>query len=347
MKPRIWSIGAAWLVLLSMASAQNPEQTGVQYKIKWEYNVRIPMRDGVQLSANITRPDAQGRFPVIVDRTPYGKNRKYFFDPAAYFAQRGYVYVAEDCRGRYDSEGTFVPWVTEGDDGYDTTEWAASQPWSNGDVGTTGGSYGSWDQWYAAEEQPPHLKTMIVISTPPDPAPSAYQGGAFGLQALDWAIIVDGRTFQEYPGNLAEAYRHLPVSTMDAAAGRVLTKTFHAWTQHDTNDDYWKQRSYLHKLDRVTVPILHIDGWYEAPDATFDNYNGLIEQGAPQQASRGQMVILGPWLHSHLIYPRLETLILGLTLPSTSSRFHCVGTTAISRESIARRLRQKGQSNSL
>jgi uncharacterized protein len=298
MKPRIWSIGAAWLVLLSMASAQNPEQTGVQYKIKWEYNVRIPMRDGVQLSANITRPDTQGRFPVIVDRTPYGKNRKGFFHSAAYFAQRGYVYVTEDCRGRYDSEGTFLPWIDEVRDGYDTIEWAASQPWSDGKVGTMGGSYEAWDQWFAAEEQPPHLKTMIIISSPPDPATAAYQDGAFGMQALDWSILVDGRTVQEYPGDLAEVYHHLPVSTMDAAAGRSLTTTFHAWSQHDTYDDYWKQRSYQQKLGRVTVPVLHIDGWYDAPDATFDNYNGLFEQGAPQQASRGQMAILGPWLHS-------------------------------------------------
>ena len=73
MKLKRQAIGLAWLVLLSMAAAQKPERAGVQYKIKWEYNVRIPMRDRVQLSANITRPDAQGRFPVVVDRTPYGK----------------------------------------------------------------------------------------------------------------------------------------------------------------------------------------------------------------------------------------------------------------------------------
>ena len=81
MKPKLQGIGLAWLVLLSLGAAQKPEQAGVQYKIKWEYNVRIPMRDGVQLSANITRPDAQGRFPVVVDRTPYGKNRKGFLIP--------------------------------------------------------------------------------------------------------------------------------------------------------------------------------------------------------------------------------------------------------------------------
>jgi hypothetical protein len=288
----------ASLAIFNVATAQETKQTTpTSYKIKWEYNVRVPMRDGVKLSANISRPDAEGRFPVIVDRTPYGKNRKGFFDPAAYFAQQGYVYVVEDCRGRYDSEGTFMPWINEGHDGYDTIEWAARQPWSNGNVGTTGGSYGAWDQWFAAEEQPEHLKTMILISTPPDPYSAAYQDGAFGLQTLDWAIIVDGHTFQEYPGDLAEVYRHLPVHTMDGAAGRSLPETFRAWTQHDTYDDYWKPRSYETQLSRIRVPVLHIDGWYDAPDATLKNYNGMFTQGALPQASRGQKVILGPWLH--------------------------------------------------
>ena len=161
--------------MLNTGVAQKTDQSGaVSYKVKWEYNVPIPMRDGVKLSANISRPEAEGRFPVIVDRTPYGKNRKPFFDNAAYFAQHGYVYVMQDCRGRYDSEGVFKPWINEGHDGYDTIEWAARQPWSNGKVGTTGGSYGAWDQMFAAEEQPEHLKTMIVISPPPDTYPAAY-----------------------------------------------------------------------------------------------------------------------------------------------------------------------------
>jgi putative CocE/NonD family hydrolase len=306
----------AWLALLSVTTAQRTKQViPTNHKIKWEYNVQIPMRDRVKLSANISRPDAQGRFPVIVDRTPYGKNRKGFFDPAAYFAQRGYVYVVEDCRGRYDSEGTFTPWINEGHDGYDTIEWAARQPWSNGDVGTTGGSYGAWDQWFAAEEQPEHLKTMIVLSTPPDPYPAAYQAGAFGLQTLDWAIIVDGHTFQEYPGNLAEVYHHLPVRTMDGAAGRSLAETFRAWTQHETYDDYWKPRSYETQLSRVRVSVLHIDGWYDAPDATLKNYNEMFTQGALPQASRRQKVILGPWLHQTFSSSKVGDIDFGPEAP--------------------------------
>lgn len=303
-----------WLVMLNAGDAQKTDQSGaVSYKVKWEYNVPIPMRDGVKLSANISRPEAEGRFPVIVDRTPYGKNRKPFFDNAAYFAQHGYVYVMQDCRGRYDSEGVFKPWINEGQDGYDTIEWAARQPWSNGKVGTTGGSYGAWDQMFAAEEQPEHLKTMIVISPPPDTYPAAYQGGAFGLQALDWAIIVDGRTFQEYPGNLAEAYRHLPVSSMDEAAGRSMPETLRAWTQHEAYDDYWKQRSYLKNLSRIKATVLHIDGWYDAPDATLDNYNGMIAQGA--QAGGRQKVILGPWLHSTFSSSKVGDIDFGPDAP--------------------------------
>lgn len=304
----------AWMAILNTGMGQKTEPSGaVSYKVKWEYNVLVPMRDGVKLSANISRPDDEGHFPVIVDRTPYGKNRKPFFDNAAYFAQHGYVYVMQDCRGRYDSEGEFNPWIQERHDGYDTIEWAARQPWSDGKVGTTGGSYGAWDQMFAAEEQPEHLKTMIVISTPPDIYRAAYQDGAFGLQTLDWAIIVDGRTFQEYPSDLAEAYLHLPVNSMDKAAGRSMPETFRAWTQHETYDDYWKQRSFLNKLSRINVPVLHIDGWYDSPDATFENYNGMIAQGA--RASGRQKVILGPWLHSTFSSSKVGDIDFGPDAP--------------------------------
>ncbi|HZU33644.1 MAG TPA: CocE/NonD family hydrolase, partial [Candidatus Angelobacter sp.] len=128
------------------------------FKVLKSYNVHIPMRDGVRLAAHIYRPEAEGKFPVILVRTPYGKDSKSAFAQAEYFAQHGYVYVWQDVRGRYDSEGEFSVLVNEGRDGYDTIEWLARQPWSNGSIGTFGGSYLSWDQWLAAEEKPSHLK---------------------------------------------------------------------------------------------------------------------------------------------------------------------------------------------
>lgn len=102
------------------------------YTVKIEFNQRVRMRDGVELSADVYRPDAEGRFPVIVLRTPYNKNAGNRLNLARYFAARGYVFVVMDVRGRGDSEGKFVPYADEGRDGYDTIEWCAVQLWSTG-----------------------------------------------------------------------------------------------------------------------------------------------------------------------------------------------------------------------
>jgi uncharacterized protein len=269
------------------------------FKVLKKYNLPIPMRDGVRLSAHIYRPEAEGKFPVILVRTPYGKNSKSAFAQAEYFAQHGYVYVWQDVRGRYDSEGEFSVLVNEGHDGYDTIEWLARQPWSSGSIGTFGGSYLSWDQWLAAEEAPPHLKAMVVQSTPPDLFYVAWRG-AFFINDIFWCMLLDGRTNQDLSVYDERLTNHLPVVTMDEAAGRHLDKTFRAWIQHDSFDDFWKQQAYQDRLSRVTVPVLHLDGWYDMRDVstTLKNYNTMLHQGGSDTARQGQKVIIGPWEHA-------------------------------------------------
>jgi hypothetical protein len=262
-------------------------------KIRKKYNVLVPMRDGVRLSSNIYRPEAAGRFPVIVVRTPYGKDSKAVSGQAEYFAQHGYAYVIQDVRGRYDSEGEFTVLANEARDGYDTIEWLARQAWSNGNVGTFGGSYLSWDQFLAAEEQPPHLKAMVVQSTPPDIFHVAWRG-AFFINDIFWCILLDGRTNQDLSVYDEHLLKHLPVSTMDEAAGRHLDKTFRAWVHHDSLDDFWKAQGYQSRLSRVKVPVLHLDGWYDMRDvsATLSNYNSLLSNELA-----AQRVVIGPWEH--------------------------------------------------
>ncbi len=136
------------------------------YNVKKETDVKIPMRDGVKLAATVYRPDAPGKFPVILPRTPYDRNNAF---EAAFYAKRGYVFVAQDVRGKFDSEGEWHPFVTEARDGYDTVEWCAAQPWSTGDVGMIGASYLGFVQWAAAREGSKHLKCLIPIVSPPDP----------------------------------------------------------------------------------------------------------------------------------------------------------------------------------
>ncbi len=128
-------------------------------EIRIEFDQRVPMRDGIMLSADVYRPiDKSGEtktYPVILTRTPYMKLSEGILVPAKYFTERGYVFVAMDVRGRGDSDGVFVPYFNEGEDGYDAIEWCAAQPWSDGNVGTIGSSYPGNIQWLAALQKPP------------------------------------------------------------------------------------------------------------------------------------------------------------------------------------------------
>ena len=124
------------------------------------------MRDGVVLRADVYRPDAAGKFPVILERTPYNKGADRFREKGSKLAERGFLYVVQDVRGRYGSDGEFMPGFFSGDhmddvDGYDAVEWAASLPWSTGKVGTTGGSYDGWTQLELAHTRPPHLNAIM------------------------------------------------------------------------------------------------------------------------------------------------------------------------------------------
>src|SRR5262245_27742274 len=140
--------------LLTMVTAPLAAQ------VRAEYGVTIPMRDGVRLAADMWRPEAPGRYPVLLARTPYLKTGLRLSEWARWFASRGYVFVVQDTRGRGDSEGTFEFFAGDGKDGYDSIEWLATQPWSNGRVGTLGLSYLGTVQWLAAREHPPHLVCM-------------------------------------------------------------------------------------------------------------------------------------------------------------------------------------------
>src|SRR5216684_5000065 len=150
-------------------------------------DVSVPMRDGVVLRADVLLPSAEGKFPALVYRTPYGKHvalKEYTTFAKA--VARGYAVVVQDVRGRYDSDGEFVAYQNEGRDGYDTIEWAARQPWCDGNVGTFGLSYPGAVQWLAAVENPPHLKAMVPAMTFSTPRNFFYSGGVFDGSWLDW-----------------------------------------------------------------------------------------------------------------------------------------------------------------
>src|SRR6266849_5708663 len=136
------------------------------YRVKVERNLSMQTRDGIKLNADVYRPDASEKFPVLVVRTPYDKSQDMALTEKDYFPQRGYVVVVQDTRGRFRSEGEFYPFIHEAQDGFDTIEWAASLPWFDGNVGTVGQSYLVLVQYFAAPQRPPHLKAMSPVSGP-------------------------------------------------------------------------------------------------------------------------------------------------------------------------------------
>jgi len=278
---------------LQAQAAASPSEPA--YTVKIDFDVRVKMRDGVELSADLCRPDAEGKFPVILSRTPYTKPGS--VKNGRYFAEHGYVFVAMDVRGRGDSDGKFVPYRNDGQDGYDAVEWCAAQPWSTGKVGTIGGSYNGRIQWLTAVLQPPHLTTMIAMVTPSD----TYVEWPTGTQSpvmISWHHFTAGHVSQNMEAvNWPKIYEHLPLYTMDEAVGRP-SRYWKEDLDHPQLDDYWEAIRYQNKYDRVKVPVLHISGWYDDEQiGTPLNFIGMTTKGSPDVRNK-QKLLMGPWPHA-------------------------------------------------
>ena len=284
---------ASGLVLQAPAQDLGAEQT---VPIKIYFDQKIRMRDGIELSADVYRPDRPGRFPCILNRTPYLKSSAGTAEFGKYFAAHGYAFVAVDVRGRGDSAGLFVPYRNEGRDGYDSIEWCATQAWSTGRVGTIGGSYNGKNQWLAAVEQPPHLTTMIAMVSPSDPFVEFPLGEPIPLEA-SWYFFTSGHVLQNLEAvDWDKLNWHLPLVTIDEASGRTMP----AWRElfdHPQLDAYWEAERYQNKFDRVQVPVLHISGWYDDEQVgTPLNYIGMTTHGS-KSVRTSQHLLMGPWPH--------------------------------------------------
>ena len=259
----------------------------------------IPMRDGVKLAADVWRPEAPGRYPVLLARTPYMRTGLQLVQWARYFAERGYVFVAQDTRGRGDSEGTFEFFAGDGPDGYDSIEWLATQPWATGKVGTLGLSYLGTVQWLAAKEQPPHLTCMAPTAPGGrwfDEIP--YLGGAFALQwALNWVNGTSGRIAQ---GNTDavdwdRVLAHRPMLTADSVMGRVMP-LYRSWLEHPVRGPFWSRMEYQpDDFSKIEIPTLTTTGWYDADQpGSLMYWRGLMAK-APDKSRH--FLMIGPWEH--------------------------------------------------
>jgi len=297
-----------WVLLIvaaTMAKAVVADVTPNEsaHDVEYEFNVRIPMRDGTSLSADIFRPKADGKFPVLLTRTPYTKNKgsaNSYAKQGQYWASRGYVFMVQDVRGRGDSDGRFYPLINEATDGFDSQQWAGSQPWSSGKVGTLGGSYLGWTQVYAAPLRSPHLAAMVPTVTPPDPNrnfPTAF--GVYMPAALLWLAGLDGHINQDLDGpDINSALSASPLVTMDRRVGRDL-QVWRDWVAHPANDDYWRRQSYQEQLLDVDTPMLHVSGWYDdVLVGTTENFINMTTRARTPQAKARQRMLIGPWGHA-------------------------------------------------
>ncbi|MGQ0766486.1 MAG: CocE/NonD family hydrolase [Gemmatimonadota bacterium] len=278
-------------------------------------DVAVVMRDGVTLRADLWRPEGSGPFPTLVYRTPYGKQR--LFETSSTFraaVERGYAVVAQDVRGRYTSQGRFLPYQQEGSDGYDTIEWAAAQPWSNGRVGTFGLSYPGAVQWLAAMERPPHLVAMVPAMTFATPNHFWYTGGVWDHSWLSWVwfnIAPDLRSRAGTAGprtgrEAADAWEReglvmqnwLPLMGMPAFRG--IADWYYDWMRHPPWDTWWEWAELGGKYGRVEAAVLNLSGWHDeayGPAGAIMNFNGLVAaRGGDARRGRTQLIV-GPWNH--------------------------------------------------
>ncbi len=272
------------------------------YQVTVQRNVPVKMRDDVTLHADIYRPKAAGKFPVLLERTPYNKDYGVNFGIEA--AQRGYVYIVQDCRGRYTSEGEWVPFKHESADGYDTIEWAAALPYSDGKVGMVGGSYVGATQMLAAIASPPHLAGIFPVVTASNyHANWTYQGGAFEQWFNEsWTSQLAENTMDRQVAGRTNAMNwrfKLPLPDYPLLAPPDISEVatyFRDWIKHPTYDNYWKKWSIEENYPDIKVPAFCVGAWYDIfLGGTLRNYMGIRDHGGTEAARKGSrlMVIIG------------------------------------------------------
>ena len=272
------------------AGAQASGAAGIDKRL----HLRVAARDGVHLDTNVFLPAGAHRVPALLLRTPYGKGDDLF---AGYpiFLDHGFAVVMQDVRGRFDSEGLFDSLDHEGADGFDTIEWIARQPWSNGRVGMVGGSYLGIVQWKAALTNNPHLKAIFpVVSGDDDYTDRFYStGGASKLgHRLLWMsenLLVPGLQRPQFQSYIY----HLPLRSIDRAATGQTVGFYQQALNHPSYDDFWKKLSVREKLDRVTTPVLSVGGWYDNyVEGDLEAFVALRKKGTPAH------ILIGPWTHN-------------------------------------------------
>ncbi len=286
-------------------------QAGPVYGVKAAGTFLVPTRDGEQLATDVYLPTGtkETRFPTVLVRTPYGKGKDK--DQYYRFLQRGYAVVVQDTRGREDSTGEWMPEYYEIEDGDDTLNWIAAQPFSNGQVSMTGGSYLGYVQWAAAASGNPHLKAMLSSVC----AGSAFidiprRGGCFNSGMLAWAFMMTERRLRAdlvAQDNWDEILDIRPLNQIPKQALGHEVPFLEKWLEHTDMDAFWERGNWSKRYKGGQVPALIMSGWFD------DNGMGTTEAlDLVQSWEKGTWkAVLGPWKHSGNAQYDLHALRLG------------------------------------
>ena len=338
---RCSELRSVYILSEGMNMARTYEGSHQEYDVICESNVMVPMRDGIGLATDIYFPAtfsprisrrsldeagrpqtnplpgvkkvADGKFPVILERTPYDKASPTNVTRAKYFARRGYVCTIQDVRGRFESEGEWYAFAKEAPDGYDTVEWLGTQAWSSGKVGTMGDSYAGSDQAALATLSPPHLATMIVaVGASNYYHSSMRQNGALEqrFQVFVFRMAATSKEAEADPAlkaalikifteQMSEIVNHLPLKEGATILHRL--PSYERWAidiiTHGEYDDYWKQRGYAiseYYEEHADVPTLYMGGWYDSyARNTCESYVALS-----RMKKSSQVLLMGPWTHA-------------------------------------------------
>jgi putative CocE/NonD family hydrolase len=274
-----------------------------------EIDVPMPMRDGVILRADIARPDGPGPFPALLNRTPYKKS----VEDKTRFVRAGYAVISQDFRGRYASDGEFTVFsedqTNDPEDGFDSVEWIAGQPWCTGKVGTFGASYNAWAQYQLAKLQPPHLVAMSAASIPPELTDVDWPGAFKPARRLKWWFANMGPDLlrraglpgpytkeeanEEWEMKIGDGLiRGLPYIEFCDLLPPPLNKHARRWMKNPSVRP-WKLAEAHH---RISVPNLDFTGWFDHC-CSIDNFLGLRANAATELARSQTRIVIGPWNH--------------------------------------------------
>ncbi len=291
-----------------------------EHAVTIDRNVPTVMRDGTRLMADVYRPKSNGRFPVLLERTPYDKTQssETRLGAGEFYASRGYVAVFQDVRGRWASEGEFYPFRDDGwganRDGFDTVEWCAAQPWSDGKVGMIGGSYSGATQYRTLPTRPPHLAAAFVRQSSSDYHNEwVYRSGALELEFnLSWTLRNTANHAARLAGPERAAaaralidrasedpeplYSHLPLTPLPPVQG--LYPWYDEWLAHPDDGPFWHQWNIALMHHDVDTPVYHLGSWYDGfLRGTIENFTGMRARARSERARSAQRLLIGPWVH--------------------------------------------------